>query len=102
MRFELRAAVQEPEFDHEQAAGDGAAELVDEAAAGLHRAARREQIVHQEHAVAGADGVLVDFQAVGSVLKLVGRGVRLPGELSVFPDRIRIGCNPLLPRPRCD
>ena len=50
MRLQLLAALEERQLDQEGAAGDLAAGLLDELAAGLHGAAGRQQVVDQQHA----------------------------------------------------
>jgi hypothetical protein len=61
---EAVAAFQEVEFDGEGEAGHFAAELFDQLERGLHGAAGGEQVVYEKHALAGLDGVEMDFKRV--------------------------------------
>jgi hypothetical protein len=76
---EFGAAFEEVELDGEGEAGDLSAELLDELDGGLHGAAGGEQVVDQDDALAGLDGVEVDLQRIRAVLQVVadagnGRG----------------------------
>ena len=51
---QLLAALEERQFDQERAADDLAAGLLDQLAAGLHRAAGRQHVIDQQHAAARA------------------------------------------------
>ena len=68
---ELGSAFEEVEFDGEADAGDFAAELANELDGGLHGAAGGEEIVDDNDALAGLDGVEVDFEGVGAVFQVV-------------------------------
>ena len=56
----------------------------DEVAAGFHGAAGGEEIVEQEHALVGTDGIAVDFERVFAVFELVGERQLLRGQLAGF------------------
>src|ERR1019366_8428938 len=68
---ELRAALEEVEFDREAEAGDLAAKLTHQLHRRLHGAAGGEQIVDDDHALSRLDRVEMDFEGVGSVLQVV-------------------------------
>src|SRR5215218_4848654 len=82
--LEAGAAVQVGEFYKEGDAGDGAAGVLDELAHRTGGSPRGEQIVDDEDAGTGRDGVVVGFEGVGPVLELVGGGDGLAGELVGF------------------
>ncbi len=77
---EFFAAVEEGEFDGEGEAFDFAAEFLDELGCGRGGAAGGEQVVADDDAVAGGDGVFVDFDRVGAVFEGVGDGARFGGQ----------------------
>ena len=79
---EALAAFEEVEFDCEGEAGDFSAELLDELYGGFHGAAGSEEIVYEDDALAGLDGVEMDFKGVGAVLKIVGNAGDGSGELA--------------------
>ena len=56
------AAVEEGEFDHEGGADDFRLLLLREFQTGFHRAAGGQQVVDEQHTIAGGDGVGVDFE----------------------------------------
>ena len=68
---EFGAAFQEVQLDGEAQAGDLAAELADELHGGLHGAAGGEQVVDDDDALAGLDGVEMDLE--GSRCRTRGR-----------------------------
>lgn len=69
---ELLASFEEVEFDGEGEARDLCSELFHELDGGLHGATGGEQVVYDDDALAGLDGVEVDFKRVGAVLEVVG------------------------------
>src|SRR5579859_7688774 len=69
---ELCAAVEEGEFHGERGALDFAAEFFDELRCGARSAARCEKIVANQYALAGLDGVFMNFQGIRAVLECVG------------------------------
>src|ERR671916_1497530 len=75
------ASVEVAELYKEGDAYHGPAGVLDEVAHRAGRAAGRQQVVRHEYAGALAYGVVVGFQGVGAVLKVVGGGDRLPREL---------------------
>src|SRR5437773_12327824 len=83
--LELVAAVEEGELDQERHADDVAPELLDQPERRGHRAARGEQVVDGEHALARPDRVLVDGERVASVLELVLDLDGLAWELAELP-----------------
>src|SRR5689334_8849158 len=79
---EALLAVQEAELDHE-GAGDGpSADAAHELERGFGRAAGREQVVDEQHALIGLTCVEMDLEPVGAVLELVALGRGLPGQLA--------------------
>ena len=83
---EAFAAAEEVEFDGEGEAGDFAAELFDELDGGFHGAAGGEQVVDEQDALAGLDGVEVDFERVGAVFEIVGDAGYRCGQLARLAD----------------
>jgi hypothetical protein len=79
---EAFAAAEEVEFDSEGQAGDYAAELLDQLEGCFHGAAGGEQVVDEQDALAGLDGVEVDFEGVGAVFEVVGDAGDGRGELA--------------------
>jgi hypothetical protein len=80
--LEAISAFEEVEFYGEGEAGDFTAELLDELYGGLHGAAGGEEVVDEDDALAGLDGVHVDLQGVGAVLEVVGDAGDGGGELA--------------------
>src|SRR5438034_1982168 len=84
---ESLAAVQEAELDHERA-GDGlAADAAHELERSLHRSARRQEVVDEQHALPRHARVEMDLDLIRAVLELIALRSRLPGQLSRLPDR---------------
>src|SRR5215470_10892175 len=77
--------LQEGQLDEEVAGNHNPSEPLDQAERGSHRAAGREQVVHDEHALALADGVLVDGEHVAPVLELVLLLDHRARELALLP-----------------
>ena len=77
---ETRRAAEIGEVDDEGGAHHIGLELAQELDRGLGRAAGRDQIVDQEHGIAGADRVLVDLDDVDAVFELVILADRLAPE----------------------
>ena len=80
------AGVEALELDDEQDLGDDAAEPFDERARGRHRAARGEQVVHQDDALAGLHGVRMHLDRGRPVFQRVGLGDGLARELAHLAD----------------
>jgi hypothetical protein len=80
--LEAVAAFEEVELDGEGEAGDLAAELLDELDGGFHGAAGGEQVVDEDDALAGLDGVEVNLERVGAVFEIVGDAGDWRGELA--------------------
>src|SRR5688500_4025719 len=78
---ELLAPLQEVELDQERNADDDASELLDEVQNRLHRAARGEHVVVDEHAGAVGESIRVHLEGVLAVLERVAGADRLPGQL---------------------
>src|SRR5215204_3886086 len=66
--FQAVATLEEAELDQEAQADDLALETLDELDRALDRAARREQVVHDQDLLARLDRVAVDLERVGPVL----------------------------------
>jgi hypothetical protein len=88
---EAVAAAEEVEFDGDAEGGDFAAQALDEFDGGLHGAASGEEVVDDDDALAGTDGVLVDLEGVGAVLEIVLDGFSGGGELAGFADGDKAG-----------
>ena len=69
---EAGAALEEVELDGEGEADDFSAQLLDELDGGFHGAAGGEQVVDEDDALAGLDGVEMDFEGVGAVFEIIG------------------------------
>ena len=69
--LELGAPAQERKLDQERAGDDRRARRSDQVAAGAHRAAGGQDVVDQEHALAGPERVAVDLELVAAVLELI-------------------------------
>src|SRR5688572_6226256 len=74
-RVELLAPLEEAQLHQHGATIDHTAGLLDEPAARLEGAAGGEQVIDDQHPVAGADTVDVDMQLGVAVLQLVLVGV---------------------------
>src|SRR5579859_1778255 len=83
---EFVAAVEAGEFDEYGDAGDCAAELGDQVAAGFHGSAGGQEVVYDQYALAFDDGVGVHFEGVFAVLEVVGHGDAAVGELAGLAD----------------
>src|ERR1700710_625777 len=79
--LEFGSAFEEVELDGEAQADNLSAELADELHGGLHGAAGGEQVVDDENALAGLDGVEVDLEGVGAVFQVVVHASSLRGQL---------------------
>src|SRR5205807_7661245 len=75
------AAVEESELDGKGGAFDSPAELLDEFGCGAGRTTGGEQVVANDYALAGLDGVFVDFERVRAVFEGIGDADCLGGEL---------------------
>src|SRR5215210_2680353 len=82
--LEAGAAVQVGEFYKEGDAGHGTTGVLDELAHRTGGSPGGEQVVDDEDAGTGRDGVIVGFEGVGPVLELVGGGDGLAGEFVGF------------------
>src|SRR5260370_31743628 len=69
---QLLAAVEESELDGEGGAFDCTPELLDEFGGGGGGATGGEQVIANDHALAGLDGVFVDFERVCAVFQGIG------------------------------
>jgi hypothetical protein len=68
---ELFPPTQEIQFDHEAQRGNLATQLLDQFCGGRSGSTGREHIVDQQHILTRLDRVLVNFDDVGAILKLV-------------------------------
>src|SRR3989449_6945916 len=89
------AAAQVGELDHEGAGEHLAAAALDQLDGRRGGAAGGEEVVHDQHSVAGADRVVVDLERVAAVLELVARGVGLGGELAWLAHQRDAGAEPV-------
>jgi hypothetical protein len=89
--FEAVAAFEEVEFDGEGEAGDLAAQLLDELYRCFHGAAGGEEIVDEDDALAGLDGIHMDLEGVGTVLEVVGDSGHWGGKLARLAHRNEAG-----------
>ena len=88
---EAVAALEEVELDEEAQPDDLALEPLDELDRALDRAAGGQQVVDDQDALAGGDGVAVDLEGVRAVLERVLDGDRLGRELAELADRHEAG-----------
>ena len=88
---EAVAAFEEVEFYGEGEAGDFSTELIYELYGGFHGAAGGEEVVDEDYALAGLDGVHVDLEGVGSVFKIVGDAGDGRGEFARLADGYETG-----------
>ena len=93
--LEAVAAFEKVEFHGEGKAGDLSAELLDEFHGRFHGAAGGEEVVDEHDSLAGLDGVLVDFQRVGTVLQVVSHAGDGRRELAGLADRDEAGVEPV-------
>src|ERR1700722_18801002 len=70
--LEFLAAFEEVELDSEAEAGDLSAQLADELDGGLHGASGGEEVVDDDDALAGLDGVEMDLEGVGAEFEGAG------------------------------
>jgi len=89
--LELLPTLEEGQLDQEGDADDRPAELLHEPKGRRHRPPRREEVVHNQDALARRDGVLVDGQSVAAVLQLIFHLDRLGRELAKLADRNESG-----------
>lgn len=85
--FELRRAAKLGKIDDEGAEDDVRPGALKEADRRPRRAARRNQIIDEKHAVALAHGVDMDLDLVDPVFEFIALADRLVGELPLFADR---------------
>lgn len=78
---EFGAAFQECEFDGEGSAFDPASEFFDQLGCGSGSSPGGEEIIANNDALAGLDGVFVDFERVGAVFESVGNAGGFGGKL---------------------
>src|SRR6185312_3023916 len=76
---------EEVEFDGEAEARNLAPELLDELDACFHRAARGEQVIHQDHPLARLDRVLMNLEGVRPVFEVIGYPRRRSRQLARLP-----------------
>src|SRR5258708_29335480 len=79
---EALPSTEERQLDDEAGAANDAAELLDEAGDRLHRPARREHVVVDQHARSLRDQVGMELERVLAVLELVRRAYRLRRQLA--------------------
>src|SRR5687768_7246190 len=84
--FDLCLSAEHDEFDEDGDADDLAAELFDDVAAGFHGSAGGEDVVADEDALAGTDGVLVHFENALAVFEGVALRDGAEGELAGLAD----------------
>jgi len=85
-RGKTLCAVEEREIDEHGDADDVGVERFDEFTASLHGSAGGEEIVNEQHALAGVDGVEMNLDAVAAVFEVVGRAGGFGGELAGLAD----------------
>ena len=78
--------VEERQPDDTEETGNLRASLLDDVFRGVERAARRDEVIHDEDALARANVSLVDFDLGGAVLEGVLAGIGLSGKLALFAD----------------
>src|SRR5260370_14295101 len=88
---QLLAAVEESELDGEGGAFDCTPELLDEFGGGGGGATGGEQVIANDHALAGLDGVFVDFERVCAVFQGIGHARGFGGELFWLSNRDETG-----------
>lgn len=79
---ESLASTKEIEFDSKAKADRIATEPAHELECGFHGAASGEQIIDKQNALAGLDGVEVNFEGVGAVFEIVGDADHGRGQLA--------------------
>jgi GNAT superfamily N-acetyltransferase len=87
MRCQFFAAFEKRQFHKEGTARDAAARFFDQTAARQHRAAGRQEVIHEQHAGAGSHAVDMDLQLGAAVLQVVLKGMRAVRELARFAER---------------
>src|SRR6266403_2284087 len=85
--FQPLAAAVIRQIDHEAAFHHDSAHLLDQLRSRFGSAAGGDQVVQQQHAVARADRIDVDFDPIATVFELVVVPDRLGRELAFFADR---------------
>lgn len=84
MLGEALAAAEEIELHSEGEAGDLAAQFFDELDGGFHGAAGGKQVIYQQDALAGLNGIAVDLEGVGAVFEIVSDPGYRRGQLARF------------------
>src|SRR5271166_4931871 len=79
---EFLPALEKVELYGEGQAGDVAPQLLHQLYGRLHRAPRRQQVVHQDNILARLDGVEMNFERVRPILQIVGNAGRRSRQLS--------------------
>src|SRR5438552_1934987 len=79
-------AIQKRQFDDRSDADDTGAEVSHERGRCAHRSARGQDVVDDEDAIAGVDGVVVDLQNVLAVFELVFVAALGPRQLAGLAD----------------
>src|SRR5580704_15078996 len=69
--FELLTALQKVEFDREGQSCNVSSELLNQLYRGFHRSAGRQQIVDEDHILAGLNRIEMNFQRIGAVFQVV-------------------------------
>src|SRR3954447_2208923 len=80
------STLEEEQLDEEGKANDFCLERLDQLDRPQNGAASGEQVVHDEHALARLERVLVDLESVGAVLEGVLDAGRLGGQFAQLPD----------------
>ena len=93
MADQLVAALEKIEFDDEGQSGDGSAHPPDELGDGDSGSSGCEHVVDDQDALAGRDGVLVDFEGVSAVFEGIFDALDGGGELLWLADRHEPGAD---------
>src|SRR5690554_1069065 len=88
---ESATSIQKIQFQQEGTSDDFCPSVGGELVGSHGRAARRNDVVVDEHAIAATEGVDVHFDRVGAVFECVLRTHRLVGKFALFADRYETG-----------
>src|SRR5438477_7292544 len=91
LALQLVASLEEGQLQQKSVAGELRSELSHQSARGRRGAPGRDDVVHHQRALARPQRVVVDLQAVGAVLQVVGMGDLARRQLALLADRDEAG-----------
>jgi GNAT superfamily N-acetyltransferase len=87
VRLQFLTALKKRELHKERAARDLTARFLDQPATGLHGAAGRQQVIHEQHLRVGSHAVNVDLELGAAVFQVILQRMRAVRQLAGFAQR---------------